>query len=96
MLTKRTLIVALLGLNLVLLAALVLSLDVLPRAQANAGGRPGDFAACTVKIHEDYDGVYIVDQTNRKLHLLTPSPKNDGTISLVQTRDLESDFRRTK
>lgn len=96
MLTKRTLIVALVGLNLALLAALILSLNILPVARANSAGRPGDFAACTVKIHEDYDGLYIVDQSQKKLHLLVPSTKNDGTLTILQTRDLEADFRRTK
>lgn len=96
MLTKRTLIVALVGLNLALMAALLLRLDMLPRAQAAPGGRPGDFAACTVKIHEDYDAVYVVDQTNRKLHMFVPNPRMDGTLNLIQTRELESDFQRTQ
>ena len=96
MVTKRTLLVVLVGLNLALVAALILSLDILPRAQANPGGRPGDFAACTVKVHEDYDGLYVVDQAKRKLHLFVPSTKMDGTLTHLQTRDLDADFRRTK
>lgn len=94
MLTKRSLIVALVGLNLALLAALVLSLDILPRAEAAPPGRAGDFAAVTVKLHEDYDGLYVIDQTSRKLHLLVPA-RQEGTLEIIQTRDLESDFRRT-
>ena len=96
MFTKRSLIVALVGLNLILAAVLVFSRDVLPAAYANRGGRPGDFAVCTVKVHEDFDAVYVIDQQARKLHCFLPSASKDGKLTFVQTRDLESDIRRTE
>ncbi|MCP4593567.1 MAG: hypothetical protein GY842_22750 [bacterium] len=92
---KRSLIVTLVGANLLLAAALILSLDLLPSAYAQRGGRPGDFAVCTVKIHEDYDAIYIIDQQKRHLHCFMPSRAQDGTLTYVSSRDLASDVQRT-
>ncbi|MCK4660454.1 MAG: hypothetical protein KAV82_13110 [Phycisphaerae bacterium] len=95
MFTKRSLIVGLVGLNLALAAVLIFSRDVLPTAYAARGGRPGDFAVCTVKVHKDFDAVYILDHQSRKLHCFVPSKSHDAKLTFVQTRDLESDIRRT-
>ena len=96
MLKKRSLIVGLVGLNLVLAAALIFSLDLTPSAYAQRSGRPGDFAICTVKVHEDFDVVYVVDQQTRLLHCFVPAKGGkDGKLTYVQTRDLESDIKRT-
>lgn len=96
MLTKRSLIVALVGLNLLLAAVLIFSLNLLPVAHAARGGRPGDYAMCTVKVHEDFDVIYILDQQVRKLHCFVPSVNHDGKLTFAQSRDLESDVRRTE
>jgi len=95
-LTKRSLIVALVGVNLVLAAALVFSLDLVPKAFADRSGRPGDFSVCTVLIKRDAACIYIVDHQERKLHCFAPTRGKEGTLSYVQTRDLESDFLRTE
>ena len=94
MLSKRSLIVALVGLNLILAAVLVFSMHLVPAAHAARTGRPGDFAACTVKVHEDFDVIYILDQQVRKLHCFVPATSKDGKLTYVQTRDLEQDVRR--
>ncbi|MFH0981035.1 MAG: hypothetical protein V2A79_05800 [Planctomycetota bacterium] len=96
MLSKRSLIVALVGLNLILAAVLIFSLDLVPAAYAQRGGRPGDFGVCTVKVHKDWDTIYILDHQVRKLHCFIPAKSNDGKMTFVQTRDLESDIRRTQ
>ncbi len=96
MLTKRSLIVALVGVNLILAAILIFSRDALPAAYANGGGRPGDFAVCTVKVHDNFDVVYVLDQQVRRLYCFVPSKGSDGKLICVQTRDLESDIRRTE
>lgn len=96
MLGKRGVIVALVGLNLALAAALIFSLDVLPRAYAQRGGRPGDYSVCTVRVKRDADCIYVLDHQDRKLHCFAPTRGKDGTLSYVQTRDLESDIRRTE
>jgi hypothetical protein len=93
--TKRGLIVALVGLNLMLAAALLFSLDTLPAAYAQRSGRPGDFAMCTVKVQRDYDAIFVLDQTARKLHAYLPTMGKEGKLFYVMTRDLESDIRRT-
>lgn len=96
MLTKHSLITALVGVNLVLAAALVFSFDLVPEAYADRGGRPGDFSMCTVVVKRDIGCIYILDHADRKLHCFAPTRGKDGTLSYVQTRDLESDFRRTE
>jgi len=94
--TKRSLIVGLVGLNLVMAAALIFSLDMVPAAYGARSGRPGDFAVCTVKVHKDFDVIYILDQQARLLHCFVPSTKKDGKLTFVQTRRLEDDIGRTK
>ncbi len=96
MLAKRSLIVALVGLNLAVAAALVFSFDLVPKAHADRSGRPGDFSMCTVVVKRDAACIYILDHTDRKLHCFAPTRGKDGTLTYVQTRDLESDFRRTE
>jgi hypothetical protein len=96
MLGKRGLIVALVGINLILLAALVFSIDGGAAAYANPGGRPGDFALCTVKVHKDWDVLYVLDQQTRRLHCLMPTKTGDGKLTYVQSRDLEADVKRSQ
>ncbi len=102
MLTKRGLIVALVGINLILAAALIFTRPLLPAAYAGSGGRPGDFAICTVKVHKDFDAVYILDQQGRRLHCFIPTHWKtntglpDGKLTLIQSRDLESDMKRSQ
>jgi hypothetical protein len=93
MLTKRGVIVALAGLNLVLLAAIILSVWSPPAAYAQRIGGSANFIAVTCEADESYDVFYLVDLPNRALHAYVPSRKQDGTIEYVGSRNLERDFR---
>ncbi len=94
--TKRSAIVALVGLNLLLLAALILSTHSPPVANAQGVGAGGNFIAVTCQADLDYDVFYLVDLPSRKLHAFVPARQLDGKLKYVGSRDLEDDFRRGK
>jgi len=92
--SKRSCIVALVGVNLFLLALLIVGTYSLPKAFAQRGGRGGGFACVTVKgAGQNYDIVYILDQGDRKLHAFRPK-RTGPTVKYapVDVRDLKSDF----
>ncbi|HRX85569.1 MAG TPA: hypothetical protein P5572_11175 [Phycisphaerae bacterium] len=69
---KRTIIVALVGLNLLLLAGLVLSTHEPPAAFAQGRGRPGDYLMATCQVHEDYDALIVVNSQRGGLFVWIP------------------------
>ena len=94
MLTKRSVVVGLVGLNLFLLAALVLGSYSLPTAYAQAAGRAGEFLCITSGVSgQDYDVLYVLDLPERKLHAFIPTIPL-GQLEYATNRDLEKDFRR--
>ncbi len=92
MLNKRSVIVALVGLNLFLFALLALSSYSPTMAFAQAGGRAGDFSCVTAKAAgQSYDVVYVLDRQGRKLHAFYPGAQ--GKFAYGKFRDLTADFR---
>ena len=89
---KRALIVALAGLNLLLLAAIVFSTTSPPAAYGQARGRPGDFLMTTVQIRENVDALAVVNAPANRLFLFVPDVA--GRLTLVDGRNLISDFRK--
>ncbi|MCH8251892.1 MAG: hypothetical protein IID36_05505 [Planctomycetes bacterium] len=94
MLTKRSVIVGLVGLNLLLLAGLVLGSYSLPAAYAQAAGRAGEFLCVTCGVTgQDYDVLYVLDLPERKLHAFIPTIPS-GKLEYATQRDLKKDFQR--
>ena len=90
---RRTLFVLLLGVNLALVAAMLLIAPGLPAAHAQAVAQGGNYIMVTGRIMDDYDVLYLVDLNTRTLHALTIEftqrrLENRGYRSLV------ADFRR--
>ena len=92
--TKRSIVVALVGINLFLLAALVLSSYSLPAAYAQRAGHADNYIAVTCEADESFDVYYIVDLPTRRLHAFWPSRQAEGALEYLGSRDLESDFSR--
>ncbi len=95
MLKKKTIIVALIGVNVILLLLLLVQTGTLalPRAMARVGGRAGNIALVTVKPSgQTYDVVYVVDQASDQLHVFVPSNIQNGQLRHAGTRDLAKDF----
>lgn len=91
--TKRLAIVALVGVNVALLAALLFQTLSLPQALAQVGARPGGYAAVTAKpAGQSYEVLYLLDVPSRQLHALYPSVKQRGKLVPVPPRDLAKDF----
>ena len=95
MLTKRSVITLLLGLNLLLMAGLVIASTSLPVAYAQAGARPGDFVCVTAKAAgQSYDVLYLLDVRERKLHALYPASAARNPLVPALPRDLAADFQQ--
>ena len=96
MLSKRAIIVALTGLNLLLLAVLILFNYSPPTAYAQrGGGRPGDYLMATAQIHSDYDALAIINIPAGVMHVFVPREVPGGAkLAWTATRNLNRDFGR--
>ncbi len=93
MFTKRSIIVLLVGVNLLLLAALWLASYSPAAAYAQGGARVGDFASVTAKAAgQTYDVLYVLDVPARKLYAFFPTQQQ--RLTSAPPRDLAKDFDR--
>lgn len=93
MFTKRSTIVLLAGLNVLLAAGLLAGVVALPKAHAQAKGRPGDFISVAAKARgQAYDVVYVLDKSQERLHAFYPTNIQTKKFSYGGNRDLKSDF----
>ncbi len=91
MCTKKFVITALVGLNLLLLAVLLIGSYTLPAAQAQSGGRAGDFLMVTALASgQAYEVLYVVDVPKRQMYAFVPSTKS---IDFVGHTDLKRMLR---
>jgi hypothetical protein len=92
--TKRALIVLLVGVNLVLLATLVLASWRLPAAYAQPAPLAQNYVMVSGQINDQSDALYVVDVSQRRLHAFIPNRDiNNRKIFYAGYRDLQRDFR---
>ena len=95
MFRKRSIIVLLAGLNLLLLGLLVAGTYSLPAAMAQNSGRAGDFVTVTAKpAGQAYDVVYVLDVPAEKLHALYPANFQQKKYGYGQFVDLAAEFAK--
>jgi len=94
MLSRRSIVAGLVGVNLFLLGVLLFSTFPPAAAYAQATGRPGDFMAVSCQVHQNFDALYILDGPARLLHCFVPAQNSTGKLVYAQTRSLANDFRR--
>lgn len=91
--SKSWAVVLLTGVNLLLLAALVLSASSPPAAFAQARGRAGNFVAVTAKASaRSYDVLYVVDSSEQLLYAFYPNRGAGSKLNWSAPRDLRKDF----
>ena len=90
---RRTLFVLLLGVNLALVAAMLLITPGPPAAHAQAVAQGGNYIMVTGKVMDDYDALYLVDLNTRTLHVMTIDP-TQRRLQYRGYRSLVADFRR--
>lgn len=90
---KRSWIAALVGVNLLLFALLVFGAVSLPKAFGQRGGG-GGFTCVTAKgAGQNYDVMYILDQTGRQLYAYRPARSGQNVqYGPMDMRDLDTDF----
>ena len=91
---KKTLIVALVAVNVALIAALVLHAWT-PQAKAQVFRGAPDYLVLTGRIGTDWDAVYIIDLKSRKLGVWRFDKTRKQLVQL-RGRMLREDFGRDK
>ncbi len=93
--SKRTLVTALVGLNLFLLALLMISAYSLPAARAQAAGGGANYILLTGETQKDTDVLYLFDLRNRNM-LVIEGRRAGQSARLVfrDARNLAADLRR--
>lgn len=92
--TKRTAIVLLVGVNLMLLATLILSSWHLPPAYAQAAPLGQNYMMVAAEIKDGVDALYVFDLSHRRMHVFVPNrDQNDRRLFHAGFRDLQRDFR---
>ena len=95
--TKRALVVFLVGVNLLLLACLILTAYSPPAAEAQAVSRRGEFILIAAEAEVTNDTIYLLDLAQRQMHAfrarLPASAEEPIMVRWYHTRDLQRDFR---
>ena len=90
---KRSLIGALIVVNVCFLAALLSVCFRLPGAYAQAGARGADYLCVTAKpAGQSYDVLYVLDPAAQRLHAFYPGLPQTKQLSHAEPRDLKADF----
>ena len=90
---KRSVITALIVVNLCLLAALLSECMTLPTSYAQGGGRGVDYLCVTAKpAGQAYDVLYVLDPAAQQLHAFYPGSMQNKQLTRVESRDLKKDF----
>jgi hypothetical protein len=92
--SKRALIVLLLGVNLLLLTTLIVASWHLPAAYAQGVPLGQSYLIVAAEMRDGVDALYIVDLSQRRLHVFVPNrDMNDRRMFYVGFRDMQRDFR---
>ena len=96
--SKQTLILALIGLNLFLAAAMVLCAYSPPAAYAQRAGASSGYLAVTARVDTQsgggLDALFLLDLGSRKMHCFVPNRDQSGKVEYAGSRDLAADFQR--
>ena len=92
---KRTLVTLLIGLNLFLFTALVLTAYQPSSAQAQAVGGASNYMMLTGEVQQDADVLYLFDLANRNIHVIEGRRVGVGASLIYHGgRNLAQDMRR--
>jgi hypothetical protein len=92
--SKRALVVLLAGVNLLLLAVLILAGYRLPAAYAQPAPLGQNYLMVAGEIHDGVDGLYVLDLAQRRMFVFIPNrDQNNRRVTLEAFRDLQRDFR---
>jgi hypothetical protein len=94
--SKRSIIVALVGVNLLLLGGLLLTAYQLPEAKAQGVGRGGNYLMCAGQIEAGLDALYVLnlDQQAINVVLMNRQGNRPEIVGVQKGPDLVSDLRK--
>ena len=91
--SKKSILVGLIGVNLALLMGLVFTTARLPAAQAQPGATVGGYMMVTNRIDNNTDALFLLDAGAQRLHAFVPDRRQGGMLNYITFRNLEGDFR---
>lgn len=92
--TKRSVIVLLVGLNLLLLATLILFSYSPPAAMAQAAPLGQNYLMVAGQMQTGLDALYVIDLAHRRIHVFLPNrDQANRRIFYEGYRDLQKEFR---
>ncbi|RIK64574.1 MAG: hypothetical protein DCC65_14205 [Planctomycetota bacterium] len=92
--SKQSIIVLLVGLNLILLATLILFTYAPPQAMAQAAPLGQNYVMVAGQIRSGMDALYVIDLAHRRLHVFLPNrDQANRRIFYEGYRDLQKEFR---
>jgi len=89
---KRSIVVLLVGVNVVLLTVLIVTAWDLPKANAQAAPLASNYVMVAGVVQSDHDALYIIDLSARTMHVFDIDRTNRN-FNLLDMRDLRRDFR---
>jgi len=91
---KRTIAILLVGLNLTLLAALILAAWKPPAALAQPVPLASNYLMVAAEIRDGADALYVFDLAQRRMHVFVPNmDQNNRRLVYEGFRDMARDFR---
>ncbi len=94
--SKKSIMVGLIGVNLALLVGLVFTTVKLPAAQAQPGGAVGGYAMITNQFESNTDALFLLDAAAQRLHAFIPDRRQGGRLTYINYRNLKPDFTPPK
>ncbi len=90
---KQTVVALLVGLNVCLALALASLGTSMSQVQAQTAGKGGAYLCVTAKpAGQNYDVLYLLDQTAHKLHAFYPGLPQNKQLTRADARDVKKDF----
>ncbi len=90
--SKRAIVILLVGVNLLLATVLILVAGRLPEAAAQAAPLSNNFVMVSGSVLQNHDVLYVIDLANRDLHIFEVD-RSTKRIFHRDARDLLRDFR---
>jgi len=90
--SKKGVVALLIGINAILLTALLLCAVRLPVAQAQAAPLAANYLMVAGEINDDHDALYILDLAARLMFVMEID-RTQHNLVLLDRRNLQADFR---
>lgn len=93
--SKRAIVMLLIGINAVLATTLIVAGWELPRANAQAAPLASNYLMVAGEINDDHDALVVIDLSARMMHTFDMD-RGSKQLLHIDFRDLKQDFRGSR